>query len=246
MGYSIIYGMRKGVILGVIGVVILAIVGVTIWKQNQPEVVEDSIYDYETIREMAAGMQVDEIETWENMKGGTGASVVIEEFADYQCSHCAEMNEYLNKLIDEYDGKVALVFRTYVLPYSNNGVWAAAAANAAAKQGYWAEMKDILFENQGVWYNLREERLREKLGEYFMMASERRGDREKFFEDMKSEEVRQKIAYDMAKGMKVGLQGTPWFLLNGEWVENQGVSPTRYVAQLREKINAELKKTEGD
>lgn len=243
MGYGIIYGMRKGIILGVIGAVILAIVGVTIWKQNQPEVVEDSTYDYETIREMAAGMQVDEVKTWENMKGGTGAPVVIEEFADYQCSHCAEMNEYLNKLIDEYDGKVALVFRTYVLPYSNNGVQAAAAANAAAKQGYWTEMKDILFENQGAWYNLREEKFQEKLGEYFMMASERQGDREKFFEDMKSEEVRQKIAYDMAKGMKAGLQGTPWFLLNGEWVENQGVSPTRYVAQLREKINAELKKT---
>lgn len=234
--------MRRGVVLGVIGAVFLMIVGVTIWKQSQPETAEDAIYDYAVIREMATEMQVDEVETWENVKGDTGASVVIEGFADYQCSHCAEMNEYLNKLVDEYDGKVKLVFRTYVLPYSNNGVQAAAAANAAAKQGCWAEMKDILFEEQGAWYNLREDKFQEKLGEYFMIASERGGDREKFFEDMKSEEVRLKIAYDMAKGMEVGLQGTPWFLLNGKWVENQGVSPTRYVSQLREKINEELKK----
>lgn len=251
MVYSIIKGMRRGVVLGVIGVVFLVIVGATIWKQSQPEPVEvGTAYDYAVVKEEAAGLEFDEYkvdeiwegEIWDNVKGDLDAPIVIYEYADYQCSHCAEINEYINKLVDDYDGKVAVVFRTYVLPYSNNGLMAAAAANAAAKQGYWAEMKDILFENQASWYNLSVEKFREKLGEYFMTASERKGDREKFYEDMESEEVFEKIAYDMGAGMKIGLEGTPWFIVNGEWLENTGVSMSRYTVQMREKINEELKK----
>ena len=243
--------MRKGVVLGVIGAVFLAMVGVTIWKQNQPEPEqEEIIYDYAAVKEKAAGLTFDEYkvdgiwegEVWDNVKGNADAPIVIYEYADYQCSHCAEVNEYINKMVEDYDGKVAVVFRTYVLPYNSNGLMAAAAANAAAKQGCWGEMNKILFENQGSWYNLKAEKFQEKVGEYFMMASERKGDREKFYQDMRSEEVLEKIAYDMGAGMQVGLTGTPWFIVNGEWFENTGVSMSRYVAQMREKINEELKK----
>ncbi len=250
-GYSIICNMRRGVVLGVIGAVFLAIVGITIWKQNQPETVQvGGIYDYVAVKTEAEGLvfdeyEVDEIwkgEVWDNVKGDLNAPIVIYEYADYQCGHCAEINEYINKMVADYDGKVAVVFRTYVLPYSNNGMMAAAAANAAAKQGYWKEMNDVLFENQASWANLRAEKFQEKVGEYFMMASERGGDRAKFYEDMESEEVLEKIAYDMGAGMKVGLEGTPWFVINGEWFENAGVSMSRYTVQMREKINEELKK----
>lgn len=243
--------MRKGVLLGIVGVVFLAIIGMTVWKQNQPEPVQTEIvYDYAAVKEKAGELTFDkykvdgiwEGEVWDNVKGNPKAPVVIYEYADYQCSHCAEINEYINKLVADYDGKVAVVFRTYVLPYSNNGLMAAAAANAAAKQGYWAEMNKLLYEEQNSWYNLKAEKFQEKLGEYFMMASERKGNREKFYQDMASEEVLEKIAYDMGAGMKVGLEGTPWFILNGENIENKGVSMSRYTAQMREKINAELKR----
>lgn len=243
--------MRRGVLIGVIGAVLLVIVGMTIWKQNQPEPASTEIvYDYAAVKEKAGELAFDEYgvdeiwegEVWDNVKGNPNAPIVIYEYADYQCSHCAEINEYINKMVADYDGKVAVVFRTYVLPYSNNGMMAAAAANAAAKQGYWAEMNKLLFEEQGSWYKLSAEKFQEKLGEYFMMASERKGDKEKFYVDMASEEVLEKIAYDMGAGMKVGLEGTPWFILNGENIRNEGVSMSRYTAQMREKINEELKK----
>lgn len=232
---------KIGIIVGV-GGVLLVLIGATLWKQAQPPEEVGEVYDYTAIREAANAMNTDEVQTWENIKGEKDAPVVIYEYADYQCVHCAEMNPYLNKLVEEYDGKVALVFRGYVLPYSNNGPMAAAAANAAAKQGYFVEMKDILFEKQDNWYNLRTEKFREKLGEYFLTASAGRGDKAKFFEDMQSAEVKEKIAYDMAKGMEVGLEGTPWIIVNEERVKNEGASISRYVTQIREKINAELKK----
>lgn len=237
--------MSKRVIttLGVIGVMVLAIVGLTLWKQAQPKAeVFESAYSYATIKEMAESEDLDKVTYWDNVEGNEKAPIVIYEYADFQCSHCAEINPYINKLVDEYDGKVAVVFRSYLLNYGPNGLLAAQAVNAAAKQGYFQEMKDLLFENQAAWYNLREDKFREKLGEYFMMASERKGDREKFYEEMESEEVAKKIAADMSAGMEIGLQGTPWFILNGEHVKNEGVSATRYVVQMREKINAELKR----
>lgn len=233
-----------------IGVVFLVIVGATIWKQNQPEPIQtENVYDYAAMKAKAEGLEFDknkvgEIwkgEVWDNVKGNPEAPIVIYEYADYQCVHCAEINGYIDKMVADYDGKVAVVFRTYVLPYSNNGMMAAAAANAAAKQGYWAEMNKILFAEQNGWYNLKAEKFREKLGEYFMMASGRNGNREKFYEDMESEEVLEKMAYDMGAGMKIGLEGTPWFIVNGEWLENTGVSMSRYVVQMREKINEILK-----
>lgn len=243
--------MRRGVVLGVIGVMFLAVVGATIWKQNQPEPVQvEGVYDYTALKAKAEELEFDKYkvgeiwggEVWDNVKGDPNAPIVIYEYADYQCVHCAEINEYIDKMVADYDGKVAVVFRTYVLPYSNNGMMAAAAANAAAKQGYWAEMNKLLFEEQDNWYKLSAEKFLEKLGEYFMIASGRKGDREKFFEEIASEEVFEKIAYDMGAGMKVGLTGTPWFIVNGEWLENNGVSMSRYVVQMREKINEELKR----
>lgn len=243
---------RSSVILGIVGAMFLAAVGLTLWKQAQPkEEVVESVYTYAVIKEMAEGIDMSEYDVdsitdrdgiWDNVEGDAKAPVVIYEYADFQCSHCAEINPYINKLVAEYEGKVAVVLRTYLLNYGVNGTLAAKAVNAAAKQGYFQEMKDQLFESQAEWYYLREEKFREKLGEYFMTVSEDRGDREEFYEEMESEEVVRKLAFDMAAGMKEGLMGTPWFIINGEWLENTGVSATRYVSQMREKINEELKK----
>lgn len=242
---------KKGwIVTGIVLAVFLGMIGATIWKQNQPEVVQKNIYDYDIVKTEADALgftkqnanKIWEGEIWDNVKGNPDAPVVIFEYADYQCIHCAEINEYIDKIVKEYDGKVAVVFRTYVLPYSNNGVMAAAAANAAAKQGYFAEMNKILFENQESWSGLKEGKFLEKLGEYFLMASERKGDREKFYEDMEDEWVLKKIAYDMRAGTLIGLEGTPWFVMNGEQIVNEGVSMSKYAAQMREKINAELKR----
>ena len=63
--------------------------------------------------------------------GTTDAPVIIYEYADYACSHCAEMNTFVKKLVEDYGGKVAVVYRSYLLSGYPNNVTAAAAANAA-------------------------------------------------------------------------------------------------------------------
>ena len=43
------------------------------------------------------------------------ASVVLYEYADFGCSHCADWNKTINELLEKYEGKIALVFRNYDL-----------------------------------------------------------------------------------------------------------------------------------
>lgn len=73
----------------------------------------------------------------ENINGDKDALVKIYEYADYPCGYCGMMNPILNEIVEDYDGKVAVVFRSYILLYhEKNGMPAASAANAAAIQGH--------------------------------------------------------------------------------------------------------------
>lgn len=178
----------------------------------------------------------------ENIKGEPSAPVIIYEYADYQCSYCALMNPYINQIVEDYKGKVAVVFRTYILPYHANGVAAASAANAAARQGYWAKYKDLLFANQNDWFYSTGDALQKQLETYFLTVSNQKGDLEKFRADMASEEVAQKIAFDLGAGTEMEIGGTPWFFIDGKWIENDNMTPAEYAQKIRSAIDAKLKK----
>lgn len=182
----------------------------------------------------------------ENINGDKDAPVKIYEYADYPCSYCGLMNPVLNKIVEDYDGQVAVVFRSYILSYhEKNGVPAASAANAAAIQGYWKKYKDLLFENQDDWFYSTGADLQEQLEEYFEEASDGKGDLEKFREDMKSEAVAKKIAFDYGIGDKLEIGGTPWIYIDGNWIENKGsdgkgLSPVEYGKKIRAVIDEKL------
>ena len=106
------------------------------------------------------------------------------------------MNPKINALVEEYDGKVAVVFRTEIMDYHQNGTAAASAALAAAKQGYWQEYKDLLFTNQNDWYYSDVQQRQSQFEEYFTKASGGKGDLAQFREDMGSKEVSQNISFD--------------------------------------------------
>ncbi len=178
----------------------------------------------------------------ENMVGSKDAKVFIYEYADYQCEHCAAMNPYVNKIVEDYDGKVAVVYRNYILPYHNNAVAAAAAANAAAMQGLWKEYKNLLFSNQNDWYFSTTAKAVEQFEEYFKQVVGDKGDFEKFKADMESEAVAKKTAYDLAVGEAVDIAGTPSFYFNGEHISQQGMTYSAFLDKLHELIDAELAK----
>lgn len=175
----------------------------------------------------------------ENVEGNPDAPILIFEYADYQCEGCASINPKLNQLVEDYDGKVAVVYRNYVQSYHANGTAAASAANAAAIQGYWQEFKDLLFANQNDWYYADVSARQEQFEKYFATASAGKGDIDKFRLDMNSEAVSQKIAFDRKLSEERKLSYTPLIYL-GKTKIDQSEMGANFIENMHTKIDALL------
>ncbi len=82
------------------------------------------------------------------MKGSKDALVTIVQFSDFQCPFCSRVEPTISKVMDEYKGKVRVVWRNLPLPFHPNAMPAAIAARAAGEQGKFWEMHDKIFANQ--------------------------------------------------------------------------------------------------
>ena len=147
------------------------------------------------------------------------ANVVIVEYADFQCGYCALMNARVNAAVEKADGKLAVIYRNYLLSYHQNGTAAASAAEAAGLQGYWKEYADKLFEEQDEWAYATGSERTALFDKYFQEVTEGKGDLTKFNEDMSSEAVSKKISFDMGIGKRVDIAGTPAFYYNGKLID---------------------------
>lgn len=233
---------KTGIIIGVLIASFVALIGVSIY-QNGRSTIDYDQYDLGAV--LDANEESGEI--GEMIVGNPDAPVKIFEYGDYQCTACAPMNPYVKKLVEEYGGKVAVVFRTYILSYHNNGTAAASAALAAAAQGYWSEYKDLLFTNQNDWYYSDAATRQEQFEQYFEQVSKGKGDLEQFRTDMNSEAVKKKIEFDRGVYEKVTAadgeddQWTPMFYIGGELIDQRSMSTDDFLKVLRNKIDAQLK-----
>lgn len=176
----------------------------------------------------------------EHVVGDPDAPIKIFEYADYQCEGCAAHNPYLNKLVEEYDGKVAVVYRGYLLSYHQNATAAASAATAAGLQGYWKEYKDMLFTNQDDWYSSTASQRQQQFEDYFVKVTNGEGDLAKFRKDMSSQEVAQKIAFDKGLAEYIGLEWTPLMYINDTRIERSEMG-ANFLDNMRAKIDEKIK-----
>lgn len=221
---------------GIVGIVLAFVALVAITQLQNKADIDYEAYDLNSV--IAADENTGGLA--ENVDGDPEAPVLLYEYGDYQCTACAPMNPYINELLEEYDGKVAVVFRTYIMSYHDNGVAAASAANAAAIQGYWKDYKDLLYETQNDWYYAEGDERQQMFEQYFEQATDGKGDLEQFRQDMGSKEVAQKIKFDAALSERVGLEWTPSFYLDGELLDQRNITTSEFMDLLREKIDAKL------
>jgi protein-disulfide isomerase len=81
--------------------------------------------------------------------GNPGAEIVLTEFGDYECMECAKAHEVVKKLLKDFDGKLRFNFRHFPLTkIHQRSHKASEAAVAAAQEGKFWEMHNILFENR--------------------------------------------------------------------------------------------------
>ena len=85
-------------------------------------------------------------------KGEGSGTVTLLEYSDFQCPFCARAKPTVDQIMQEYQGKVLLVYKHFPLkqihPLAQK---AAEAAECARDQGKFWEMHDKLFDKQAEW-----------------------------------------------------------------------------------------------
>lgn len=120
----------------------------------------------------------------------------------------------LAQLQQENPEDVRLVFRDFPLnSIHDKAALAAQAAAAAAEQGKFWEMHDLLFAAQNEWSSFTPEVFEEWLPEKAELIGL---DKEQFVSDLSREDIVQRVNDSWENGKSIGLPGTPFILINGQ------------------------------
>lgn len=158
----------------------------------------------------------------DHVRGNAEAPVVVYEYANFQCVHCALMNPMVEKAIEASNGQLAVVFRNVTWAAMQNSKAAASAAEAAGLQGYWDKYADKLFTEQVEWSEASGSKRTELFNKYFNEVSDGQGDLAKFQADVASDAVAKKIEFDVGLANEAGVDATPTFFVEGQKIELTG------------------------
>lgn len=141
----------------------------------------------------------------DHVRGRVDAPVTLVEYGDFECPHCARAEPVVRSVVAESGGRVRLVFRH--LPLTDvhpNAALAAQAAEAAAAQGRFWEMHDMLFEHQDALGPADLARYARQLGL----------DVEQFNRELRDGTHAHRVARDVSGAEEAGAAGTPTFFLD--------------------------------
>ena len=167
-------------------------------------------------------------------KGSESATVVLEEFADFQCGACAVKHSIFNEINSEYGSKIKFVFRHFPLITQHPKAYdAAVAAEAAGLQDKFWEMQNVLFANQTKWIN--ETTHRKTFEEYAKTIGV---DMERYSNDALGLPAKNRVDADMRRGNALGVRSTPTLFVNGRSIPYEQMT----LDSLKAVIDAELEK----
>ena len=142
----------------------------------------------------------------DHIQGRANAAVTLVEYGDYECPYCGAAYPILKEVQARMGERLRFVFRNFPITTSHpHAEQAAEAAEAAAAQGRFWEMHDLLYENQA---RLRDDDLRayaEKLGL----------DVELFDAELAEHVHAARVREDFMSGVRSGVNGTPTFYIHG-------------------------------
>ena len=142
----------------------------------------------------------------DNVQGPTDAAVTLVEYGDYECPYCGAAYPIIKEVQARMGERLRFVFRNFPITTSHpHAEQAAEAAEAAASQGRFWQMHDLLYENQR---RLRDQDLR--------AHAERLGlEVERFDKELAQHVHAARVHEDFMSGVRSGVNGTPTFYING-------------------------------
>jgi protein-disulfide isomerase len=156
--------------------------------------------------EWEAVLTVPVTEDRDHIQGPADAAVTLVEYGDFECPYCGAAYPIIKDVQARMGERLRFVFRNFPITTSHpHAEQAAEAAEAAASQGRFWQMHDLLYENQR---RLRDQDLRayaEKLG----LAVE------PFDKELAEHVHAARVREDFMSGVRSGVNGTPTFFING-------------------------------
>jgi protein-disulfide isomerase len=147
--------------------------------------------------------------------GKADAPITLVEYGDYECPPCASFAPMVTRLLEKYPDSLKYEYRHFPLTGLHPGAMRAAmAAEAAGQQGRFWEMHKLLLANQGKL--IRDPNAEADLIELGKLIDV---DAESFGKSLRSDDIEQKIAKQIAQGKSEGIGGVPTFLINGTKIE---------------------------
>lgn len=152
--------------------------------------------------------------------GPDDAPVTIVEFTDYQCPYCHRAQDVLDKVLEEYPGKVRLVHLDFPLDNHTGAIPAARAARCAGEQGRFWEYHRSLMSQPGTLDD----------ADLTGRATSLELDTGDFATCLASDRHDAAIQAELEQGADLGVTGTPAYFINGRLIS--GARPFPHFAEV--------------
>ncbi|MFA4999163.1 MAG: thioredoxin domain-containing protein [Parcubacteria group bacterium] len=138
--------------------------------------------------------------------GNKDAEIKVVTYADMECPYCISFESTMRSVVEQYDGKVAWVYRHFPLDFHVNAMPAAVAAECVSdskgEESFWQFMSKFAFQSEA---SSGDEKIDVKA-----IALSLGVDANAFDTCYSSNKFANKITDDANNGFEAGLEGTPY------------------------------------
>jgi formate-nitrite transporter family protein len=174
---------------------------------------------------MSDGKLTPPVSARDHIAGPDDAPVTLVEYGDYECPYCGMASPVVKAAQRELGGQLRFVFRNFPLAEAHpHARMAAQAAEAAAAQGRFWEMHDMLFEHQDAL----------EAQDLVGYAKSIGLDVQQFTRELKAGTYEKPVRDDFRSGARSGVNGTPTFFVNGARYDGSWANADKFIGALRD------------
>jgi protein-disulfide isomerase len=146
------------------------------------------------------------VEPTDHMLGSEHARVTVVEYGDFECPSCKVAAPTPKLLLERFPSRIRFVFRHFPLQEAHpHALMAAEASEAAAAQGKFWLMHDVLFQNQA---HLKDKDLQRYAADLGL-------DMARYTAEMDDHIYLQKVREHVEGGRRCHIRATPAFFIDG-------------------------------
>jgi protein-disulfide isomerase len=146
------------------------------------------------------------VEPTDHMQGSEHARVTVVEYGDFECPSCKVAAPTPKLLLERFPSRIRFVFRHFPLQEAHpHALMAAEASEAAAAQGKFWLMHDVLFQNQA---HLKDKDLQRYAADLGL-------DMARYTAEMDDHIYLQKVREHVEGGRRCHIRATPTFFVDG-------------------------------